>query len=113
LGQGLIHTFTNPLKIETDHDWFGCVFECAIGAHLLRITGQLSYWIEGDLEVDFVITRGTDVYGIEGKSGRRAKKSGMLAFQKKFPNAKCLLLNLERGATFLQGEPTLQRLLAL
>lgn len=77
------------------HEW-GRVVESAVGAHLLNhsITDnfQLSYWREGQHEIDFVISSGKRVVGIEVKSGKSQKISGAAAFRKEYPNAKLIVI---------------------
>ena len=54
---------------------------------------------DGNFEVDFVITFGKKVLGMEVKSGRRGKVSGLNAFSIRFPKAKTMLVdgdNLEK-----------------
>jgi predicted AAA+ superfamily ATPase len=74
---------------------WGRLVESAVGAHLLNhsITGEfkLSYWREGDEEVDFVLEQ-KQLIGIEVKSGAVQKTSGMAAFKKKFNPDKVLLV---------------------
>ena len=74
---------------------WGRLVESAIGAHLLNhsITGEfsLSYWREGDEEVDFVMEQ-KQLIGIEVKTGSAEKTSGMAAFKKKFNPCKVLLV---------------------
>ena len=74
---------------------WGRLVESAIGAHLLNhaITGDftLSYWREGDEEVDFVMEQ-KHLIGIEVKSGAAQKTSGMASFKKKFNPDKVLLV---------------------
>ena len=74
---------------------WGRLVESAIGAHLLNhaITGEfsLSYWREGDEEVDFIMEQ-KQLIGIEVKTGAAEKTSGMAAFKKKFNPGKVLLV---------------------
>jgi uncharacterized protein len=74
---------------------WGRLVESAVGAHLLNhaVSGDfaLSYWRDGDEEVDFVIKQ-KQLIGIEVKSGSRQKTSGMAFFQKKFNPDKVLLV---------------------
>jgi predicted AAA+ superfamily ATPase len=69
--------------------------ESAVGAHLLNhaVSGDfaLSYWREGDEEVDFVMEH-QQLIGIEVKSGSVQKTSGMASFKKKFNPDKVLLV---------------------
>ena len=74
---------------------WGRMVESAIGALLLNhsITRDftLSYWREGDDEVDFVMEQ-KQLIGIEVKSGAAQKTSGMAAFKKKCNPDKMILV---------------------
>src|SRR3989337_4302979 len=51
-------------------------------------------WIETNwrlAQVDFVVTRGTETWAIEIKSGRAGKLSGMEHFRRRYPEAKKLI----------------------
>jgi predicted AAA+ superfamily ATPase len=75
--------------------FWGRLVESAVGAHLLNqaVSGDfaLSYWREGNDEVDFVIEQKL-LIGIEVKSGASQNKTGMAAFKKKFNPDKILLV---------------------
>lgn len=74
---------------------WGRLVESAVGAHLLNhaVSGDfaLSYWREGDEEVDFVMEQ-QQLIGIEVKSASVQKTSGMASFKKKFNPDKVLLV---------------------
>lgn len=74
---------------------WGRLVESAVGAHLLNqaVSGDftLSYWREGNDEVDFVIEQ-KQLIGIEVKSGATENTSGMAAFKKKIHPDKILLI---------------------
>ena len=86
---------------------WGRLVESAVGAHLLNqsVSGDfaLSYWREGNDEVDFVIDQ-KQLIGIEVKSGTTQNTSGMAAFKKKFNPDKILLI----GNTGLTWQAFLQ-----
>jgi hypothetical protein len=42
--------------------------------------------------VDFVLSRGTATWGIEVKSGRSGRVSGIDKFQRKYPQSKIILI---------------------
>jgi len=42
--------------------------------------------------VDFVLTRGSNVWAVEVKSSRSGKMPGMAAFRSKYPRAKSLII---------------------
>jgi predicted AAA+ superfamily ATPase len=89
---------------------WGRMVESAIGAHLLNraVSGDftLTYWREGDDEVDFVIEQ-KKLIGVEVKSGAAHKTAGMAVFKKKFNPDKVLLVG-DTGLSwqeFLRMEP--------
>lgn len=79
-------------EFQADSTWRGRVVENAVGAKFLNeLHGppwSLSYWRDGKEEVDFVVSRGTESWGIEVKSGRAGKTSGLEAFRERYPKAK-------------------------
>jgi predicted AAA+ superfamily ATPase len=84
---------------ETRHDGerWGRLVESAVGAHLLNGTLgtniEVTYWREGNKEVDFVLQRGRTVVGIEVKSGSgHFRIGGMEAFRQQFNPLRNLLV---------------------
>ena len=79
-----------------DASLWGRLVENAVGAHFCNgLSGTafgLTYWRDGDKEVDFVVTRGSNVWAVEVKSGRSGKMHGMEAFRTKYPKAKSLIV---------------------
>ncbi|MBI4745953.1 MAG: ATP-binding protein [Deltaproteobacteria bacterium] len=75
---------------------WGRIVENAAGAHFLNgLSGTeygISYWREGDMEVDFVVSRGSKTWAIEVKSGRAGKLSGIDRFRNKYPGAKSFIV---------------------
>lgn len=94
----------------TDSERKGHLVESAIGAHLLARSKQehfdVSWWREGDKEVDFVVSRGGDVVAIEVKSGRVKSLKGITAFVNKFPEARTIVVGSADipVEAFLRGE---------
>lgn len=94
----LINAVSHKSFAETQADsiGYGRIVENAVGAKLLNeLSGtewSLSYWREGDQEVDFVLSRGAVTWGIEVKSGRSGKVSGLEAFRSKYPKSKLVLI---------------------
>ena len=92
----------NALSSKTFHDavgdavWWGRLVENAVGSHLCNgLSGteySITYWREGDREVDFVVTRGAESWAIEVKSGRAGKLYGMDHFRRKYKDAKSLIV---------------------
>ncbi len=91
---------------------WGRLVENAVGAHLVShlhdAAEEVSYFRDGDEEVDFVLRRGESLVGLEVKSGNPGKQSGVHTFLKKHPGARALLVGaggvpLEE---FFESDPT-------
>lgn len=82
-----------------DGDWRGHVAETAVGAYLLgrarREHFQVSWWREGNKEVDFVVSQGRRRTAIEVKSGRVKGLSGLGAFVQEYPGTYALVVGSE------------------
>jgi len=80
----------------SDTVWWRRLVENAVGAFLCNsltsVEFTITYWREGDYEVDFVVSRGRDVWAIEVKSGRSGKTAGLTRFRSRYPEAKTLLV---------------------
>lgn len=103
LSPALMHTFKEPSSIFTDSAWKGRVFEAAIGAALMQTSREVFYWRDGNDEVDFVLKKDKQILAIEVKSGRPRRGEGIQAFQKKFPDAKTIVMDRELGEMFLSA----------
>jgi uncharacterized protein len=79
-----------------DKIWWGRLVENAVGAHLCNnlhsVEYTITYWREGNHEVDFVVARGRDIWAFEVKSGRSGKASGLTRFLTRYPKARPLLV---------------------
>ena len=92
-----------------DRDYWGHVVETAVGAHLIqtrRPGTSLNYWREKrrgkDVEVDYVVERGSHLLAVEVKSGRmRGAHSGLAEFAQRFPRARSLVVG-ERGIPLVE-----------
>lgn len=95
---GLINALSKSSCKEAMNDsmWRGRLIENAVGAHFLNgFLGphqSLTYWREGNDEVDFVLTSGRETWAIEVKSGLPGKLSGITAFRKRYPKSKVLII---------------------
>ena len=82
--------------VVTDPVWRGHVVENAVGAHLLNgLIGpqwSITYWREGNYEIDFVVESGKSTWAIEVNSGRTGKLVGMELFRKKYPKSQGLVI---------------------
>ena len=83
--------------VKSTPDLWGRFVESCIGAHLINnaplCNYKLLYWRDGNDEVDFVITRGEEICGIEVKSGLRTTNQGMPVFKTKYPKAKMYVVS--------------------
>ncbi|MDE2793469.1 MAG: DUF4143 domain-containing protein, partial [Gemmatimonadota bacterium] len=83
-------------ETRADRTLWGRIVESAVGAHLHNTAGRkarLYHWREGPHEVDFVLSRGPNLKGIEVKSGAGAgRRRGRVAFRERFPGARTLLV---------------------
>jgi predicted AAA+ superfamily ATPase len=86
-------TFADALG---DTIWWGRLVENAVGAYLCNclysVEYEVTYWREGNHEVDYVVARGRDVWAIEVKSGRSGKTTGLTRFRDRYPKARALLV---------------------
>lgn len=82
--------------VRGDSAAWGRVVENAVGAHLLNhlqgLAYEVSYWRQGNDEVDFVVRAGDVLWAVEVKSGRPAKASGLMAFRRRHPGARPLIV---------------------
>jgi len=80
----------------TDPAKYGRLAESAIGAYLLARSQaegfDLWWWREGELEADFVVSKGESVTAIEVKSGAVKSLTGLQAFRQRFPKASTLVI---------------------
>lgn len=62
-----------------------------MGAHLLALASEhgfeVSWWREGNDEVDFVVSNADGIVAVEVKSGRMKPLGGMGAFLRRYPKA--------------------------
>lgn len=74
-----------------DGPWWGRLVENAVGARLLQeLVGpewSVTYWRDGDAEVDYVVQCGSRIWAIEVKSGRPRATNGLEAFRRRYPTA--------------------------
>ena len=105
LNMALIHAFKSPNEAMLDPDWYGRIVETAVGIRLSLLEGKLFYWRVGKLEVDFILEDGKKLYAIEVKSNRREKNhKGLLAFKKRYPQSRVILMNKEKAQHFLSAK---------
>ncbi|MGV8121628.1 MAG: ATP-binding protein [Candidatus Xenobiia bacterium LiM19] len=76
-------------EARADREYWGRLLESAVGAYLLNLAAEnrieLSYWREGDKEVDFIVSAGKKLIAVEVKSSsRKGSLSGMKSFDRAF-----------------------------
>ncbi len=84
-------------EAQIERSFWGRIVESAVGAHLCNTRGsatRIHYWRDknGEHEVDFVISRGPHLIGIEVKSGTKQTHHGLDAFKDRFPYAKTMIV---------------------
>lgn len=102
LNTGLISAM-NTKSIEQakqDGHFWGRMVESSVGAHLLNSSLgeniEITYWREGNCEVDFVLRQGQTTVAIEVKSqSRRNALSGMEIFKRQFKPKRILLVGAQ------------------
>lgn len=86
----------NREQIMLDTEKWGRWVESAVGTHLLKYAkesdAELFYWRESNREIDFVLKKGTQIVGIEVKSGLSSAVKGAEYFQKQFKPDNILLV---------------------
>jgi predicted AAA+ superfamily ATPase len=84
---------------------WGRLVENAVGAHLLNclqsLPFEVSYWREGNAEVDFVVRAPRVLWAIEVKSGRPVKPAGLEQFCRRHRRARPLIVG--SGGLPLEG----------
>ena len=82
-------------EARADRSFWGRLLESTVGAHLFNSATpevHLHYWRHRNLEVDFVLSRGTKLAGVEVKSGAlRAGFAGLEGFGRQFDGAATIL----------------------
>lgn len=86
----------SPTRIAADRETRGRLVETAVGAHLLATVDrdmEVTWWREGDREVDYVLADRSRVLAIEVAGGRRkAGVPGLSAFDQRFGPARKILI---------------------
>lgn len=71
---------TAVTDFEFNDETRGRLFELAVGQELLRLGVPVTYWREGNSEVDYIVKMNQKIFAIEVKSGRKRKMIGLEAF---------------------------------
>ncbi len=81
-------------------DYMGRVFEALVGSQLIRAGLKVSYWSEGDFEVDFIVELKGKTIAVEVKSGAQKKSSSLQKFLKKYPDSEVKFITKENYPHF-------------
>ncbi len=95
-------------EVRADGDAWGRLVETAVGAHLVNAGLEVTWWREGDDEVDLVVCGAGRVSAVEVKSGRRRTPgSGMAALAARHRLDRRLLVGGDgiAVADFLESPP--------
>jgi len=95
----------DPSEVDSDTEWCGHFFECAIGAELCNQFDEVMYWREGGAVVDFVVKTRSTLFAIKVKSGRPRRPGGLAQFVARYPGCTPLILDLEKGTRLMSGTP--------
>lgn len=98
-----LYTMTEGPHLLDDPERKGRVFELAVGARFLQLPGELFYWREKNLEVDFIYRYQGCLYAVEVKSGRRKSARGLEAFLKQFPDAYPVIITVDNFPGFSEN----------
>lgn len=98
-----LHTAVVGPLVSTDPSHRGRVFELAVGLELMQQPGTLSYWRDGQAEVDFVYEHDGQVFAIEVKSGWRTANKGLDQLARQNPRIRRVILAPDHFARFARA----------
>lgn len=107
----LVAAVMGERSVEND-DMRGRMFELAVGLEMIQRIDRISYWREGNHEVDYVVDLHGDLYAVEVKSGRRRTSKGLDAFLRAHPTARPVIIGPEGFATFAANPEAFLRAVA-
>jgi predicted AAA+ superfamily ATPase len=83
-----------------DPAFLGLAFESLVGANLVGAGLKTYYWRDGDCELDFVVTIGNQIFGIEVKTKKIKSSKSIGEFQKHYPNSRIVFVSMDNYAKF-------------
>jgi len=98
-----LYAMNDGPRVLDDPEKRGRIFETAVGAQLRQLVGDLYYWRDKTLEVDFIYKYRGTVYAIEVKSGRRKSSKGLDAFMERFPAANPVIITPDNFPEFSEN----------
>ena len=101
-----LYTMNEGPHILEDPEKRGRIFEVAVGGQFMQLPGDLYYWREKNLEVDFIYRYQGILYAIEVKSGRQKSSKGLDAFIERFPSAKPVIISPDSFSAFSENPLT-------
>ncbi len=101
LNTALTQAVHSAVDEKYDSEWMGRLLESAVGAQLLQMEGELYYWRDGKVEVDYVLKTHKKLYAIEVKSFRRdSSYQGLAQFAKRYPSATPIIIDFQNAKKF-------------
>ena len=85
--------YSITLDADLDEKDKGRAFELVVGMHLEKLPGELYYWRENQVEVDYILKFGKKLWAIEVKWGKKQSAHGLETFKNKFPTATLFLVD--------------------
>lgn len=78
----------------------GRVFEALVGMQLLQAQLPVTYWSDGNFEVDFIVEIEKNIFAIEVKSGRSKSSKSLTQFGKQYPKFIPIFISKETFTAF-------------
>ena len=86
-------------QVVTDRKAWGHIFESAVGAYIVneafKHRFEVTYWREGNEEVDFVLRKNNSLVAIEVKGHAEKRTLGLDEFKKRFNPAHAFIVGTE------------------
>lgn len=84
-------------------EFLGLCFEALVGSDLHKANLAVTYWRDGDFEIDYVVELNSQLIGIEVKSQKRKSSKSVPSFLKEFPKAKIVYINFDNYQNFAKN----------
>lgn len=98
-----LYSMNEGPHLLADPEKRGRIFESAVGTQLRQLAGDLYYWREKNVEVDYIYKYQGTAYAIEVKSGRRKSSKGLDAFMDRFPSAHPVMITPDNFPEFSEN----------
>jgi len=112
LNTALVNASRSPGEMATNPEWYGRVFETAVGSALSRFADGLYYWRSGKDEVDFVVQVENRLYAVEVKSSAIRSRRGLDVFLREHRKTTPVVVDRTAGERLLD-DPCKETFLAI